>query len=131
RVAGAAHSGAAPGTGVADGPAVTAAATVTFGASKPVHVLAAHRCGPVELVDIGLGPELPDPHVVVLDEADVAARWPVPGPADDKYTQGVTGVAAGSATYPGAAVLASGAAVLATSGMVRYSGTAADLVPAR
>ena len=61
--------------------------------------------------------------------ADVAARWPIPGPTDDKYTQGVTGVAAGSATYPGAAVLASGAAVLATSGMVRYAGTAAD--PAR
>ena len=52
-------------------------------------------------------------------------------PADDKYTQGVTGIAAGSATYPGAAVLASGAAVLATSGMVRYSGSAADLVRAR
>ena len=124
-------SGVDPETGAVDGPAVTAAATVTFGALKPVHVLSAHRCGPVELVDIGLGPELPDPHVVVLDEADVAARWPVPGPADDKYTQGVTGVAAGSATYPGAAVLASGAAVLATSGMVRYSGTAADLVRAR
>jgi len=124
-------SGVDPETGAVDGPAVTAAATVTFGALKPVHVLSAHRCGPVELVDIGLGPELPDPHVVVLDEADVAARWPVPAPADDKYTQGVTGVAAGSATYPGAAVLASGAAVLATSGMVRYSGTAADLVRAR
>ena len=55
----------------------------------------------------------------------------MPGPADDKYTQGVTGIAAGSATYPGAAVLASGAAVLATSGMVRYSGSAADLVRAR
>ena len=124
-------SGVDPDTGAVDGPAVTAAATVTFGALKPVHVLAAHRCGPVELVDIGLGPELPDPHAVVLGEADVAARWPVPGPADDKYTQGVTGIAAGSATYPGAAVLASGAAVLATSGMVRYSGSAADLVRAR
>jgi hydroxyethylthiazole kinase-like uncharacterized protein yjeF len=124
-------SGVDPDTGAVDGPAVTAAATVTFGAPKPVHVLAAHRCGPVELVDIGLGPELPAPHAVVLGEADVAARWPVPGPADDKYTQGVTGVAAGSATYPGAAVLASGAAVLATSGMVRYSGSAADLVRAR
>jgi hydroxyethylthiazole kinase-like uncharacterized protein yjeF len=124
-------SGVDPDTGTVDGPAVTAAATVTFGALKPVHVLAAHRCGPVELVDIGLGAELPDPHAVVLGEADVATRWPVPGPADDKYTQGVTGIAAGSATYPGAAVLASGAAVLATSGMVRYSGSAADLVRAR
>jgi hydroxyethylthiazole kinase-like uncharacterized protein yjeF len=124
-------SGVDPDTGTVDGPAVTAVATVTFGALKPVHVLAAHRCGSVELVDIGLGPELPDPYAVALGEADVATRWPVPGPADDKYTQGVTGIAAGSATYPGAAVLASGAAVLATSGMVRYSGSAADLVRAR
>ena len=124
-------SGVDPDTGAVDGPAVTAAATVTFGALKPVHVLAAHRCGPVELIDIGLGSELPEPHAVVLGEADVAARWPIPGPTDDKYTQGVTGVAAGSATYPGAAVLASGAAVLATSGMVRFAGTAADPVRAR
>ena len=105
-------SGVDPDTGTVDGPAVTAVATVTFGALKPVHVLAAHRCGSVELVDIGLGPELPDPYAVALGEADVATRWPVPGLADDKYTQGVTGIAAGSATYPGAAVLARGAAVL-------------------
>ncbi|MDT7580207.1 MAG: ADP-dependent NAD(P)H-hydrate dehydratase / NAD(P)H-hydrate epimerase [Pseudonocardiales bacterium] len=124
-------SGVDPDTGAVDGPAVTAAATVTFGALKPVHVLAAHRCGPVHLVDIGLGPELPEPFAHVLDDVDVAARWPVPGPTDDKYTQGVTGVAAGSATYPGAAVLATGAAVLATSGMVRFAGTAADPVRAR
>jgi ADP-dependent NAD(P)H-hydrate dehydratase / NAD(P)H-hydrate epimerase len=118
-------SGVDPDTGAVDGPAVTAAATVTFGALKPVHVLAAPRCGPVHLVDIGLGPLLPAPHLHVLDETDVAALWPVPGPADDKYTQGVCGVAAGSATYPGAAVLATGSAVLATSGMVRFGGSAA------
>ena len=118
-------------TGAVAGAAVTAAATVTFGARKPVHVLAADRCGPVHLVDIGLGPHLPQPHASVLEAADVAAHWPFPGPADDKYTQGVTGVAAGSATYPGAAVLATGAAVLATSGMVRFAGSAADGVKAR
>lgn len=117
-------SGVDVDTGAVDGPAVTATETVTFGALKPVHVLAAPRCGPVHLVDIGLRPLLPEPHLHVLDAADVGACWPVPGPADDKYTQGVTGVAAGSATYPGAAVLATGAAVLATSGMVRFAGSA-------
>ncbi len=76
-------SGVDPDTGAVDGPAVAAAATATFGARKPVHVLAAHRCGPVHLVDIGLGPVLPAPHLQVLDAADVAARWPVPGPTDD------------------------------------------------
>ncbi|WP_165965819.1 NAD(P)H-hydrate dehydratase [Pseudonocardia dioxanivorans] len=123
-------SGVDTDTGVVAGSAVTATETVTFGALKPVHVLAAARCGPVHLVDIGLGPLLPEPHATVLDDADVAAGWPLPGPTDDKYTQGVTGVAAGSATYPGAAVLATGAAVLATSGMVRFAGTAADGVRA-
>ncbi|GAA0910607.1 bifunctional ADP-dependent NAD(P)H-hydrate dehydratase/NAD(P)H-hydrate epimerase [Pseudonocardia zijingensis] len=118
-------SGVDPDTGAVAGPAVTAAATVTFGALKPVHVLARARCGPVHLVDIGLAPLLPEPHAHVLDAPDVGARWPVPGPADDKYTQGVVGIAAGSATYPGAAVLAAGAAALATSGMVRFAGSAA------
>ena len=55
----------------------------------------------------------------------------MPGPASDKYSQGVVGIAAGSADYPGAAVLCTGAAVLATSGMVRFAGTAADVVRAR
>ncbi|MEJ2868313.1 NAD(P)H-hydrate dehydratase [Actinomycetospora sp. OC33-EN08] len=123
-------SGVDPLTGVVHGEAVAATETVTFGARKPVHVLDRGRCGAVTLVDIGLGPELPEPTVRVLDAADVGARWPVPGPTDDKYTQGVVGIAAGSATYPGAAVLASGAAALATSGMVRYAGTAADEVRA-
>ena len=118
-------SGVDADTGTVDGPAVMASETATFGTLKPVHVLAAARCGPTHLVDIGLTPLLPEPHLHVLEAADVAARWPVPGPTDDKYTQGVTGIAAGSATYPGAAVLATGAAVLATSGMVRFAGSAA------
>jgi len=108
-------------TGAINGPAVRAALTVTFGGLKPVHALA--DCGRVELVDIGL--DLPETDLVALDAADVRSRWPVPGPHDDKYTQGVVGVLAGSAAYPGAAILCAGAAVAATSGMVRYAGSAA------
>jgi hydroxyethylthiazole kinase-like uncharacterized protein yjeF len=111
-------------TGAADGPHVHAAVTVTFGGLKPVHALG--ECGRVELVDIGLG--LPATDVLGFEAADVAARWPVPGAKDDKYTQGVTGILAGSATYPGAAVLCTGAAVAATSGMVRYAGSAGPQV---
>ena len=111
-------------TGAAAGPHVHAALTVTFGGLKPVHALG--DCGRVELVDIGL--DLPSTDMLGFDAADVAARWPVPGPKDDKYTQGVTGVLAGSSTYPGAAVLCTGAAVAATSGMVRYAGSAAQQV---
>ncbi len=124
-------SGVDPDTGAVDGPAVTAAVTVTFGALKPVHVLAPQHCGRVHLVDIGIGDARPEPPARVLDAADVGALWPVPGPSDDKYTQGVVGIAAGSATYPGAAVLTAGAAVHATSGMVRYAGAAAEQVRAR
>ncbi|MCV6963457.1 bifunctional ADP-dependent (S)-NAD(P)H-hydrate dehydratase/NAD(P)H-hydrate epimerase [Mycobacterium intermedium] len=113
-------SGIDVSTGAIDGPAVRAALTVTFGGLKYVHGLA--DCGRVVLVDIGL--DLPETDVLGFDAADVVARWPVPGPRDDKYTQGVTGILAGSATYPGAAVLCTGAAVAATSGMVRYAGSA-------
>jgi hydroxyethylthiazole kinase-like uncharacterized protein yjeF len=126
-------SGVEPDTGAVTGAAVRATVTVTFGGRKPVHVLSAGpaHCGRIRLVDIGLRPELGEPDLVVLDAADVGRAWPVPGPGDDKYTQGVTGLAAGSARYPGAAVLAAGAAVLATSGLVRFAGTAADVVRAR
>ncbi|BDH58915.1 NAD(P)H-hydrate dehydratase [Tsukamurella sp. PLM1] len=109
-------------TGVVHGPAVTAAVTVAFGALKPVHALAPARCGRVELIDIGL--DLGPGALRAYDDADLAARWPVPGPADDKYSQGVLGVVAGSDRYPGAAVLATGAAVRASSGMVRFAGAA-------
>ncbi|MUL48503.1 NAD(P)H-hydrate dehydratase [Mycobacterium sp. CBMA293] len=107
-------------TGAAAGPYVRAALTVTFGGLKPVLGLA--DCGRVELIDIGL--DLPEPALIGFEAHDVYPRWPVPHPTDDKYSQGVTGVLAGSATYPGAAILSTGAAVAATSGMVRYAGTA-------
>lgn len=120
-------SGIDVATGAVTGPAVRAALTVTFGGLKLVHALA--DCGRVKLIDIGL--DLPDTDTLGLQAADVAARWPAPGPHDDKYTQGVTGVMAGSSTYPGAAVLCTGAAVAATSGMVRYAGSAHREVLAR
>ncbi|MEO7077606.1 MAG: NAD(P)H-hydrate epimerase, partial [Rhodococcus sp. (in: high G+C Gram-positive bacteria)] len=116
-------SGVDPMTGSVDGPAVRAAVTVTFGARKPVHVLAVPHCGRVELVEIGL--TLPDPYVRAFEPSDVGALWPIPTAEDDKYSQGVVGIAAGSERYPGAALLCTGAAVAATSGMVRYVGSAA------
>ncbi len=120
-------SGVDVATGAVSGPAVHAALTVTFGGLKPVHALG--DCGRVRLVDIGL--DLPETDLLGFEAGDVAARWPVPGPHDDKYTQGVTGVLAGSSTYPGAAVLCTGAAVATHSGMVRYAGGAHAEVLAR
>lgn len=119
-------SGVDAHTGAVTGPAVHAALTVTFGGLKPVHALG--DCGRVELIDIGL--DLPATDLLGMQAADVKRRWPVPRRSDDKYTQGVTGVLAGSAAYPGAAILCAGAAVAATSGMVRYAGSAAAEVVA-
>ncbi|MEU0544416.1 NAD(P)H-hydrate dehydratase [Nocardia sp. NPDC005978] len=119
-------SGVDPDTGAIDGPAVRAAVTVAFGAYKPVHALAAPHCGRIDLVPIGL--RLPEPNLAALEPMSIGADWPVPAASDDKYTQGVTGVCAGSATYPGAAVLCTGGAIAATSGMVRYAGTGAESV---
>ena len=61
--------------------------------------------GEVHLVDIGLDPHLPAATAFRLTDADVAARLAAPSAGDDKYSQGVVGVVAGSATYPGAGVL--------------------------
>ncbi len=106
--------------------------TVTFGAVKLGLVVGAGRgyAGEVHLVAIGLGPHLPPPTVSRLTDADAAARLALPTPDDDKYSQGVVGVVAGSATYPGAGVLCTGAALRTRPGLVRYAGTAADGVRA-
>ncbi len=120
-------SGVEVDTGDVPGEAVHADVTVTFGCLKPALVVgpAAARAGQVELVDIGLGPWLRgDPAVRVAERDDVAGWWPSLGPASEKYTRGVVGVATGSAGYPGAAVLSVGGALAGPTGMVRYAGSA-------
>jgi hydroxyethylthiazole kinase-like uncharacterized protein yjeF len=127
-------SGVAVDTGDVPGDAVTADVTVTFGCLKPAHVVgpAATRAGLVDLVDIGLGPMLrAAPAIRVPDAVDLASWWPRPGPASDKYSRGVVGIATGSATYPGAAMLSVSGALAGPTGMVRYAGSAApDVVRA-
>ncbi|TSD96883.1 NAD(P)H-hydrate dehydratase [Gordonia rubripertincta] len=117
-------SGVDADTGEVHTPSVRADATVTFGFPRRAHLLAAPRCGRVIVVDIGIGDPVEPDARQLISYADAEIDWPVPGPADDKYTQGVVGVIAGSHRYPGAAILASGAAVTATSGMTRYVGSA-------
>ena len=125
-------SGVAADTGEVPGPAFAAQHTVTFGALKPGLVVGPGRglAGTVHLVDIGLGEVLPAPDAVQLTDADVAVHLDAPGPDDDKYSRGVVGVVAGSATYPGAGVLCTGAALRTRPGLVRYAGTAAEGVKA-
>jgi hydroxyethylthiazole kinase-like uncharacterized protein yjeF len=123
-------SGVDASTGAVEGTAFPAMHTVTFGAVKLGLVVGEGRAyaGQVHLVDIGL--ELPGATVHQLTDADAAARLEPPSPVDDKYSQGVVGVVAGSAAYPGAGVLCTGAALRTRPGLVRYVGTAADGVRA-
>ncbi|MEY4312789.1 MAG: hypothetical protein RLZZ319_298 [Actinomycetota bacterium] len=55
-------------------------------------------------------------------EGDAAQYYRVPVATDDKYSRGVLGVATGSSTFPGAALLGVDGALSTGIGMVRYSG---------
>jgi hydroxyethylthiazole kinase-like uncharacterized protein yjeF len=120
-------SGVDVDTGETPEPHVRATLTVTFGTHKPCHLVdpAAQACGAVHLVDIGLDPDLPAAPVESLRPVDVAALLRPPGPDDHKYTRGVVGVRAGSATYPGAGLLSVAGAACGLAGMVRYVGDTA------
>jgi hydroxyethylthiazole kinase-like uncharacterized protein yjeF len=126
-------SGVDADTGAVEGPAVRADVTVTFGALKTGLVVGAGsvRAGELRLVDIGLGAALPPPRTMVLEATDVATLLPTPDATSDKYTRGVVGLVSGSAAYPGAGVLSTGAAINGGAGMVRYAGGAGDAVRAR
>ncbi|QHC20504.1 NAD(P)H-hydrate dehydratase [Streptomyces sp. GS7] len=125
-------SGVDADTGEARGDAVRADATVTFGAYKPGLLIdpARERAGALRLVDIGLTPPA-TADMEALQHADVAELLPRPAAESDKYRRGVVGVVAGSARYPGAAVLAVAGALRGGAGAVRYVGPAADAVLAR
>lgn len=115
-------SGVEVDTGEVGGDHVEADLTVTFGTHKVCHLVdpGAAACGAVHLVDIGL--ELPEPVVEALQPDDVAALLPRPLPDAQKYGRGVVGVRAGSAEYPGAALLSVAGAATGLCGMVRYVG---------
>jgi ADP-dependent NAD(P)H-hydrate dehydratase / NAD(P)H-hydrate epimerase len=117
--------------GEASDPHVQAEFTVALGGLKVGLLVdpAAAAAGPVELVDIGLGPYLGAPAIEALQADDVRTLLPVPSHTAHKYVRGVVGVAAGSEQYSGAGLLATGGAVLSgLAGMVRYDGPSADLV---
>ncbi|MFF0205478.1 NAD(P)H-hydrate dehydratase [Streptomyces sp. NPDC005017] len=125
-------SGVDADTGEVPGAAVRADLTVTFGTHKPGLLIdpARDHAGSVRLVDIGL--ELPeDAELEALQHEDVARLLPLPTSGSDKYRRGVVGIAAGSARYPGAAVLAVAGALRGGAGAVRYVGPAGESVLAR
>ncbi len=123
-------SGVDVDSGELGGAHASADLTVTFGTHKIAHLVdpAAGHCGVVHLVDLGL--DLPEPALEALQPADVAALLPRPARDAHKYTRGVVGIRAGSAAYPGAALLSVAGADCGLAGMVRYVGDPAvrDLV---
>ncbi|MEU3525444.1 NAD(P)H-hydrate dehydratase [Streptomyces sp. NPDC038707] len=126
-------SGVDADTGEVRGAALRADLTVTFGAYKPGLLVdpAREYAGVVRFVGIGIEPPPADAVLQALQHADVAGLLPAPEAESDKYRRGVVGIAAGSARYPGAAVLAVSGALRGGAGAVRYVGPAGDAVLAR
>ncbi|GAB3943402.1 bifunctional ADP-dependent NAD(P)H-hydrate dehydratase/NAD(P)H-hydrate epimerase [Corynebacterium tapiri] len=138
-------SGVAADTGRAGENALVADVTATIGGLRYAHGLYA-GCGDVVVIDAHSGghslsaqlaEDTSEPRVSIAharrrteysfgDHAYVVGTQPPlvsePTPQADKYSGGVVGIAAGSTTYPGAAVLCATGAVRATSSMVRYAG---------
>src|SRR5215469_14760409 len=98
-------SGIDANTGEVHGAAVQVDVTVTFGTHKPGLLVepGASCAGTVELIDIGLAPFLPEPDLVAMQAADIAAILPLRTAESDKYRRGVLGILAGSDQYTGAA----------------------------
>lgn len=114
-------------TGELPGAHVSADVTVTMGAAKPALLLPPARwaAGEVVTVDLALDADLlGPPSVTSYDRAAAGAAWPSAVRGDDKYSRGVVGVVAGGDQYTGAAVLATGGAVVSGAGMVRFLGAA-------
>lgn len=129
-------SGVDATAGVAAADAIRADRTVVLGAMTTGLLLpgAAAHVGMMQLVDLGLGPHLPErAGVRRLELADARALWPVPGAEAHKYSRGVVALEVGSAAFPGAAVLCAEGAARAGAGMVRLRApqTVRDLVLAR
>lgn len=123
-------TGVDAGSGEVVAGAVAADCTVTFHAAKSGLLCppGSEAAGEVLVWDIGLPRFLePEADVRVVTARDVV----VPGrrPDDHKYRAGLVAVVAGSRAYPGAAILASGAAARCGAGYVRLV-TSAGAAPA-
>lgn len=120
-------SGVDPDTGWAPGPAFRADLTVALG-GRTTGLLVSAAAGEVRLAGIGMGTDGIDVDTEALTSDDARRLLPRPDARSNKYTLGATGIVAGSARYPGAAVLAVGGAVAARPGLVRYAGHGAQAV---
>jgi hydroxyethylthiazole kinase-like uncharacterized protein yjeF len=126
-------SGVDPLTGAVSEDAVRATVTVTIGAAKPGLYLepARERTGELWYAPIGIDPEFlasqPKTFAALDDDAFVR-MLPQRPPNGDKRTSGAPLVIAGSAQFPGAAVLCALGAARAGAGYVTVA-TASNVAP--
>ncbi len=123
-------SGVNGGSGAADGAAVRAELTVTFGAAKTGVVLlpGAELAGVVRVVDIGFPDDLVPAGVGLTEPGDVHAVLPVRGPDAHKRASGTLVIVAGSTAITGAVALLARAAMRAGAGYV-FVGVPASILP--
>lgn len=119
-------SGADCDTGEVAGDCIAADLTVTMAAVKQglLRLPAFEYLGDLRVVDIGLPPDLPSLRGAQADVADarqVSGLIPRRSPVSHKGTFGTVVVAAGSASYTGAALLAGVAAYRVGAGLVRLA----------
>ncbi len=111
------------GSGVVKGPVVQADLSVTFFRKKPAHVLMPGRalCGEVEVVDIGISPDVLD-EIAPLAWENTPSLWadqfPWPQADGHKYSRGHAVVVSGPLASSGAARLGARAALRAGAGLV-------------
>ncbi len=119
-------SGVDAGTGTIASTTVAATHTITFHSAKTGLVVPPGReaAGEILVWEIGLPRHL-EPECDVCVVATGQVRVPGRRSDDHKYRAGYVAVLAGSAEYPGAALLTAGAAVRAGAGYVRLLAVAA------
>jgi NAD(P)H-hydrate epimerase len=107
-------------TGAVAGDAVFATVTVTFGAPKPGLLFwpGSRHAGAIEVVDIGFPPDLISSDLLLMEQDDVAAVWPMRDPGGHKRRSGVVLVVAGSRRMTGAVRLVAEGAYRAGAGLV-------------
>ncbi len=110
-------------TGAVPGEAVRASATLTLAAMKPGLLFppARERCGELWIADIGIARATLEAHAhtfAALDDAAFLAMLPRRASDADKRSAGAPLIIAGSAQFPGAAVLCARAAARTGAGYV-------------
>ena len=126
-------SGLSADSGALPGASVNADLTVALAAPKVCHFVppACERCGRVEVVEIGIPPQLlesDDPKLTTIEPEYLVGSWPRRDSSAHKGNFGHLLIVAGSVGKTGAAVMAAEAALRAGVGLVTVA-SAASAIP--